>query len=234
MSTDHAIATRPVSTRPISTRPGPIESTPRRHRAARSRPAGSAPLAALLALVALVATGCWSSPGPEPIRRAVERQVPGARFDREVHVRLGRMTTGLARWIANRALDDEDDAEAKVMINAVRRVEVAVYTNRSRLAEDSVEAVTMPPALRKMLGRQGWAVMAEARDPGSTAWVLVDQSVERGAAAIRGIYVVSLDADELAIVRLEGRFDEAFAKIFADDPYGAPEHALDDTETVEG
>jgi len=81
-----------------------------------------------------------------------------------------------------------------------------------------------------MLARQGWAVMAEARDPGSTAWVLVDQSLEHGAAAIRGIYVVSLDADELTIVRLEGHFDEAFARIFADDPHGAPDHALEDVE----
>lgn len=192
-----------------------------------------ATLAVAVALVALATTGCWESPGPEPIRRAVEAQVPGARFDREVHVRLGRMTTGLARWIANRALDDEDDAEAKIMVNAVRRVEVAVYTNRSHLPDDSVEGVTMPPALRKMLAREGWAVMAEARDPGSTAWVLVEQDPRPGAGMIHGIYVVSLEPDELAIVRLEGRFDEAFAKIFADDPHGAPEHALDDQEMGE-
>jgi len=204
--------------------PLPAAPSPRQGHPLAGRAAGTA---ILLTLVTLVTTGCWSTPGPGPIRRAVEQQVPGARFDREVHVRLGRMTTGLARWVANRALDDEDDAEAKIMVNAVRRVEVAVYTNRSRLPDASVEAVTMPPALRKMLAREGWAVMAEARDPDSTAWVLVDQSTQRGVAEIRGIYVVSLEPDELAIVRLEGHFDEAFAKIFADDPHGAPDHALD-------
>ena len=220
MTTDRATAACPTH----------ATATPPRPRGVRPAPAVTA---VLLALVALAVTGCWDTPGPEPIRRAVEQQVPGARFDREVHVRLGRMTTGLARWVANRALDDEDDAEAKIMVNAVRRVEVAVYTNRSRLSEGSVEAVTMPPALRKMLARQGWAVMAEARDPGSTAWVLVDQSARDGAAEIRGIYVVSLEPDELAIVRLEGHFDEAFAKIFADDPHGAPDHALDETDAAE-
>jgi|GEM_PF-1165761 len=209
------------------------QTTPRRPARPRRHALLTAVTPALVALLALATAGCWETPGPEPIRRAVEREVPGTRFDRDVHVRLGRMTTGLARWIANRALDDEDadDAEAKVMINAVRRIEVAVYTNRSNLPAASYENVTMPPALRKMLAREGWVVMAEARDPGSTAWVLIDQSAQGGAAEIRGIYVVSLDADELAIVRLEGHFDEAFAKIFADDPHGAPDHALDETES---
>ncbi len=200
--------------------------------ASAPRSVATSALLALLALAGLATAGCWRGPGPEPIRRAVEEQVPGAHFDRDVHVRLGRMTTGLARWVANRALDedDADDAEAKVVINAVRRVEVAVYTNRSRLDDDSVDGVTMPSSLRRMLGREGWVVMTEARDAGSMAWVLVNQDSQSGSPEIRGIYVVSLDSDELSIVRLEGRFDEAFAKIFADDPYGAPEHALDGSE----
>jgi len=207
------------------------QTTPRRPARPRRHALLTAVTPTLVALLALATAGCWETPGPEPIRRAVEREVPGARFDRDVHVRLGHMTTGLVRWIANRALDDEDDAEAKVMVNAVRRVEVAVYTNRSNLPEASYENLTMPPALRKMLAQEGWMVMAEAHDPGSTAWVLIDQSALSGTAEIRGIYVVSLDEDELAIVRLEGHFDEAFAKIFADDPHGAPDHALDEAES---
>ena len=195
------------------------------------RPAGAPLAAAVLTLLALAATGCWEGPGPDAIRRAVELQVPEARYDREVHLRLGRMTTGLVRFVANRALDPEADAEARTMVNSIRRLEVAVYANRSDLPDSYFDGLEMPRKLRRMLAREGWLVMSEVRDAGSAAWVLIDQEDDpRGA--IRGLYVVALEPAELAVVRLEGRFDEAFAKLFADDPHGAKDRALDDTHDV--
>lgn len=198
----------------------------------RRAPARSAfPTAFLvLGLLAGGLTACWGGPGVGSIRHAVETQVPEARFEQEVHVRLGRLTTGLARWVANRALDEDDD-EARVVVNSVHRVEVAVFENRADLSDDAIERVTMPPSLRRMLGSEGWAVMTEVADAGTKAWVLVQQQPgESGGPALRGLYLVSLESDELAIVRLEGRFDEAFARVFADHPDEAADRAVQDAE----
>ncbi|MGD2116392.1 MAG: DUF4252 domain-containing protein [Acidobacteriota bacterium] len=195
----------------------------------RDRPSRALAVLPIL-LLALGAVSCWEGPGVDSIRRAVERQVPEARYEQDVHLRLGRLTTGFARWITNMALDEEEDAEALTLVNSVRRVEVAVFLNRSTLSEDHYDRVTLPGSLRRMLARDGWSVMAESREAGSLAWVLVNRDVRRGKPSIRGLYVVSLEPEELAVVRLEGHFDEAFARVFADHPHEAPDRVLEDAE----
>lgn len=171
---------------------------------------------AALVLLALGTTGCWEGPGVEQVRWAVERQLPGSRFDQEVHVRLGRLTTGLARWIVNLALDDADPDErrAKALVGAVRRVEVAVYANRRPAAPEALDAVALPRSLERVAAREGWQVLIEARSAGERSWVLTRED----AGALRALYVVALDPAELTVVRLEGRFDEAFARALARRP----------------
>ncbi len=214
-------------------------SIPRSSRTTRPRAtlrsAVRRPILALPALLfALGTVSCWDGPGVDAVRRAVEAQVPEARYEQDVHVRLGRLTTGLARWITNMALDEEEDAEALTLVNSVRRVEVAVFLNRSSLTEEYYAGVAMPRSLRRMLAREGWTVMAESREAGSIAWVLVKQETPTesgsGKPSIRGLYVVALEPEELAVVRLEGRFDEAFAKIFADHPHEARDRVLDESD----
>lgn len=62
---------------------------------ATRRPAVRSPILILpLLLLALGATACWEGPGVDAVRRAVEAQVPEARYEQDVHVKLGRMTTG--------------------------------------------------------------------------------------------------------------------------------------------
>ncbi|HSL82578.1 MAG TPA: hypothetical protein VLF66_07355 [Thermoanaerobaculia bacterium] len=183
-------------------------------------------LAGLAALVLVTAAGCWQGPGVESVRWAVERQLPGADYDREVHVRLGRFTTGFARWVVNLALDDEaeDERRAKTLVNAVRRVEVAVYASRRAPAPEALEAVVIPRSLERMLGREGWQVMLESRTAGERAWVLTRSE----AGALSAIYLVALDPSELAVVRLEGRFDEAFARALSQRPREAADRVLAD------
>lgn len=179
------------------------------------------------AAVALVAGGCWHSPGVERVAWAVQSQIPGAAFDRETHVRLGRLSTGFARWVVNLALDENDpeDRQAKAIVNAVHRVEVGVYENRGQAPEGALEAVAMPRSLSRMLAEEGWQVMLDSHDDGQRAWVLAHQD-ER---AIDSLYVVSLDSEELSVVRLEGRFDEAFAKALAQRPHEAADKVLEDS-----
>jgi len=183
-------------------------------------------LAGLAALLLMAAAGCWEGPGAESVRSAVERQLPGADYDQEVHVRLGRVTTGFARWVVNLALDDgdEDEHRAKALVNAIHRVEVAVYTSRRAPAPEALAAVAIPRSLERMLRQEGWQVMLESRTAEERAWVLT-----RGeAGALSAIYLVALDASELAVVRLEGRFDETFARALSERPGEAADRLLAD------
>ena len=183
-------------------------------------------LAGLAALILVAAGGCWEGPGVEHVRRAVERQLPGSDYDQEVHVRLGRVTTGFARWVVNLALDetDEDERRAKTLVNSVRRVEVAVYASRRAPAPEALDAVVIPRSLERMLRQEGWQVMLESRTAGERAWVLTREE----AGAISALYLVALDASELAVVRLEGRFDEAFARALSERPREAADRVLAD------
>lgn len=183
-------------------------------------------LAGLAALILVAAGGCWEGPGTDRVRWAVERQLPGSSYDREVHVRLGRVTTGFARWVVNLALDgtDEDERRAKTLVNAVRRVEVAVYASRRAPAPEALEAVVIPRSLDRMLRQEGWQVMVESRTADERAWVLTREE----AGAISALYLVALDASELAVVRLEGRFDEAFARALSKRPREAADRVLAD------
>jgi hypothetical protein len=183
--------------------------------------------AAALAALAGVAAGCWQGPGVDRVRWAVERQLPGARFDPEVHVRFGRLTTGFVHWVVDRALDgeEEDERRAQAVVNAIDRVEVAVWNHDGAAGPEALDAVAMPRSLERMLAQEGWAVLLESRTGGERAWVLTRQD----AGAIHALYLVALDASELSVVRLEGRFDEAFVRALSARPGEAAGKILEDS-----
>lgn len=173
---------------------------------------------------ALTLGGCWQGPGVEGVRRAVEHQLPGTAFDQEVHVRLGRLTMGFAHWVVDLALDDrdEDERRAHTIVNAVHRVEVGVFVPRRTPSDAELDSLALPRSLDRMLRQGGWQVMLETRTAGQRSWVLSRQD----GGAIRGLYLVSLDPSELAVVRLEGRFDEAFARALSERPGEAAHRIL--------
>lgn len=183
-------------------------------------------LALVVVALTLALAGCWEGPGVEGVRRAVEHQLPGSAFDQEVHLRLGRVTMGFAHWVVNLALDDrdEDERRARTIVNAVHRVEVGVFVPRRPPSEADLDLIVLPRSLGRMLRQGGWHVMAETRTAGERAWVLSRQD----GGAIRGLYLVSLDPSQLAVVRLEGRFDEAFARALSDRPGEAADRILAD------
>lgn len=184
---------------------------------------------AALAALAAATAGCWQGPGVDRVRWAVERQLPGARFDPEVHLRFGRLTTGFVHWVVNLAADDSDEEvrKAQRIVNAIDRVEVAVWTNQGEAEAEALDAVAMPRSLERMLAQEGWAVMLESRTGGERAWVLTRQD----AGAIHALYLVALDASELSVVRLEGRFDDAFVRALSERPGEAADKILEDAPT---
>src|SRR5690348_15601396 len=84
---------------------------------------------ALLA-AALAFAACAGPPSAEEVRGEIERQIPGARFEREEHLRLGRFSLGLVRWLASFDQDKEDEKD-RALLYAISRVEVATYKVRS-------------------------------------------------------------------------------------------------------
>jgi len=180
----------------------------------------------LLAVAAFPLAGCWEGPGVDGVRWAVEDQLPGSDFDQETHIRLGRMTMGFAHWVVGLALDDSDEDEhrAHTIVNAVHRVEVGVFVPRRSPSDEELDRLVLPRSLDRMLRQGGWQMMAETRTQGERSWVLSRYD----GGAIRGLYLVSLDPSELSVVRLEGRFDEAFARALSERPREAADRILDE------
>lgn len=158
------------------------------------------------------AVGCKSAPPVEQVKAELERQLPGAEFDREFRLRLGRFTLGMARSLAEWALPEED--EDLELLRHVRRIDVGSYRVVSLPPLDDLA----PPApLIGALERSGWSLMVSTRDDGEWIWLFVRQDE---AGVIRSLYVVALDEVELTMVSLEGRLDRLVAEAIADDPAG--------------
>ncbi|HTQ79311.1 MAG TPA: DUF4252 domain-containing protein [Thermoanaerobaculia bacterium] len=167
-------------------------------------------LLGLLGAAALL-TACSSTPSTDEVRWAIERQLPGARFERQDHLHLGRFTFGLVRWIAGFDHEPGDQKDLEIL-RAISGVEVATYKVRSLPPLDSLK---LPENLEHRLHEAGWNTMVRSGQKDEQAWILY-----RGDSmdAIRDLYIVSLDQKELALVRVSGRLDRVIARAMADEP----------------
>ena len=86
-------------------------------------------LAACLLLLPLFAPTPAEAGGGMPSCRAVhaeiEKQFPGVEFERESHIRLGRIALAFIKPIARWALDDDD--EARTYLSAIKTVYVGSF-----------------------------------------------------------------------------------------------------------
>lgn len=170
------------------------------------------PLVTLALAVPLLAGCDGEPPSAARVRAHLERSLPGVRFHRSEHVRLGRFTMALVRGLVRVAA--VEDRETRQIVGSIRRVEVATYRVDGSFEAD---AVRVPPDLERRLAGGGWQPLVREREEGSLSWVFV-KSDEEGA--IRNLYVVALDPDELTVVDLAGSLDELMAAAIADDPGG--------------
>lgn len=179
-----------------------------RHRRIRT----AAVLAALL-VVTVASAGCMWAPELASVCRDIEQQVPGASFDREFAMTLGPVSLAFAKLVTAFI---PDAREARGYLRDVSRIEVAVYDVDSM---PTVEGVRMPDRLQRM-SDEGWETAVKVREDDNVVWLMY--RIENDA--IREMYVVVLDTDELVLVKARGRLDRLAARALleADHTRGIP------------
>ncbi|MDH3197406.1 MAG: DUF4252 domain-containing protein [Candidatus Krumholzibacteria bacterium] len=162
-------------------------------------------LVAILGLSLAAAPGCLWAPELSGIQREIERQLPGADFDKEFALSLGPVTLGLARLVT--ALVPGGD-EARGYLRDVSRVQVAVYNVHSVPSTGSLQ---MPGRMQRMLD-DGWEIAVRAREDDSAVWVLYRIEGD----AVRDLCVVALDDEELVLVKARGRLERVVGRALAE------------------
>ena len=152
-------------------------------------------------------TGCLWAPELSQIQREIERQLPGSSFEKEVRLSLGPLSLGMARFVTRviPASYVPEAGEAHDYLQEVRRVQIALYRT---LALPELHAVRMPEPLRVLLEDPSWHLAIKKQKLDELTWVLT--RTEQGL--VRDIYVVLLDDEQLAVIRVEGRMDQLVAK----------------------
>ena len=163
-------------------------------------------------MVALLMVGCKQSPTAEQVRLELEQQLPGAQFERESHIHLGRISMGAVKQVL-RFTSPKGSIERK-LIASLKRVDVATYRV---VSPPDNPAPTSLSVLQHRLEQAGWSVIVKERAFDERTWVI---SREDDSGSIRSLCVVSLDAYELEVVSVDGRLDEFLAAAIADDPSG--------------
>ncbi|HEX9737215.1 MAG TPA: DUF4252 domain-containing protein [Thermoanaerobaculia bacterium] len=175
-------------------------------------PTRQAPATLALVLVALTTSGCMTSASSlAPLRTEIEQQLPGARFDSEFQLKLGRMSLGLAKKVMSAVEEDEELA----FLRDIHKIEVAVYRTEA-LPAARTAAFAMPQG--RHLKKKGWMTAVESIADDSVTWVLFREHDER----IRGILVVALDDDELVLVKLTGDIQGIFDKLMEENLLDVP------------
>jgi Domain of unknown function (DUF4252) len=164
----------------------------------------------LLALAVPLAGCGGGSPSVDTVRWEIEHRIPEARFEREFHLRLGRLSLGLARRIVH--LADPGDPDTAVL-DDVRRLEVATY--RVLSLPDLDRHLNEQTRFEQKLAESGWSAAVKTRDDDSRTWVFVRGDQD---GKLSNLYVVSLEPDELTLVRIDGHLDHAMAMALAEHP----------------
>lgn len=161
-------------------------------------------------------SGCLWAPELANVRRDIERQIPQVRFDKEIELSLGPLTLALAR-VVTRFIPDA--REARSYLRDVRRIQIAVYN-----AQDlpSTAGVEMPAPLRDLQAK-GWVTAVKLRDGEELVWVLYRLEND----SVSELYVVSLDDEELVLVRAKGKLERLVARALQEsgDTPGLPRSA---------
>ena len=164
------------------------------------------PLIVLLFVLPL--TGCFYSREIAQTRRDIERQVPGAAFEREMVVNLGPVSLRTLRWLAGRSSDD-DARQARLYLNDLRRVKVGIY--RTEHLSPTLDALDLPHFRR--FERKGWELALSVREDDEAVWVYYRER----HGTVRDLYVVALDDEELVLARVKGHLGRLVTRVMRDE-----------------
>ena len=164
----------------------------------------------LLLLLLVSTAACRESPSVSTVRSQLENQIPEARFEKDFHIRLGRVSLGLLKPLVRMGLDE--DEEEMAWIRAIKRLEVGTYRVVSL---PDTASVAPPPDLVRKLERKGWSTLVKVLEQGAMTMVLLREDAH---GEIRGLFVLELDQDEMTLVSLEGRLSRVMAETLADEP----------------
>lgn len=157
--------------------------------------------------------GCsGAAPSAETVRLHIEREVPGAAFRRDSHIRFGRFTFGLVKGVLR--MTAFEDRETRRVLSHVKKIDIASY---EVLSLPELDDLRLPRRFERNLAKLGWYPMLRERDQDSRTWIFYRQG---DGDTITNLYIVSLDAAELTVIDLAGRLDRLTAELVADDPDG--------------
>lgn len=164
-------------------------------------------LLAATAVTILIAwfPGCMWAPELAQLRGEIERQLPGAQFDKEFALSLGPLSLGVARLVTRMVPDASD---ARGYLGDISRVQVAVYNTRRM---PSVADVRMPERLSK-LQNDNWELAVKVREDDEVVWVMYRIDNER----IKDLYVIVLNDEELVMVKAQGHLERLVARAMSD------------------
>jgi hypothetical protein len=193
---------------------------------------------ASLFVLALPLAGCDATPALEEVRAGIESALPGIDLVPEANLHLGRFSLGFVHWVLGHDTEDgsrqaavgepgepsepakpseivageRGDADGARLVRAIDRLDLSTFRVRS-MPPGGAEALS--PDLARRLGAAGWSLVVHASQHGEQTWVFY-----RGGAggAVSDLYVISLESQELCLLRLGGRFDEALAHALARQP----------------
>ncbi len=164
----------------------------------------------LFSLSSLLA-GCagGGSPSVDTVRWEIQRRFPEARFEPEEHFHLGRVKMGLLRGLVRMVPGKVDGQE---FLSRIHGVEVASYNVHSLPDLDRLGDETR---FESQLARAGWSLAIRTREENERVWMFVRAAEDGG---MRNLFVVNLESDELTLVRIDGRIDQALAQAIAAHP----------------
>jgi len=158
-----------------------------------------------LVTVATLFSGCLWAPELASVCKDIERQVPGASFDKQFAITLGPISLGFAKLVTALV---PDAREARGYLRDVSRIEVAVYETDNMPPASSVH---MPDRLKRMEA-EGWETAVKVREEESVVWVMYKIEDE----SIKELYVVVLDDEELVMVKARGRLERLAARALSE------------------
>lgn len=161
-------------------------------------------LAALAATV-LVAGGCGPARELKQMKQDIARQLPEATFDHEISFAIGPGAMALTRAVASFVPDAKD---ARHWLEDVDRVEVAVYEVHTDEFSSRIET---PSRIEEMVA-EGWELAARVREKKESAWILYKIDGD----SVREVFIVSLDREELVLVKVKGRLERVIGRALSD------------------